>query len=132
VGSGPVIGADGHLEELENALQQIEDLKQKNKRMKEQLRGAVAGYEVGRHDTELRQHGGAECLVSGDSIIRNVESEHVRVQCFPGLRTERLQRVMENRDLGRPDTVIIHAGTNDVRRSVNLDYVMGDVYAFVN
>jgi hypothetical protein len=60
-----------------------------------------------------RQHESAECLVLGDSIIRNVESEYVRVQCFPGIRTEQLQRVMENRDLGRPDTVVIHVGAND-------------------
>jgi hypothetical protein len=43
-----------------------------------------------------RQQEGAECLVLGDSIIRNAESEHVKVQCFPGIRTEQLQRVMEN------------------------------------
>jgi hypothetical protein len=30
-------------------------------------------------------------------------------------------------DLGNPS-----AGANDLRRSVNLDYVMGDVYALVN
>jgi hypothetical protein len=56
----------------------------------------------------------------------------VRVQCFPGIGTEQLQRVMENRDLGRPHTVVIHVGMNDLRRSANLDYVMGDVYALVN
>jgi lysophospholipase L1-like esterase len=67
-----------------------------------------------------------------DSIIRNVESEHVKVQCFPGIKTEQLQRVMENRHLGSPDTVVIHVGTNDLRRTANLDYVMGDVYALVN
>jgi hypothetical protein len=43
------------------------------------------------------QHEGAEYLVLGDSIIRNTESEHVRVHCFLGIRTELLQRVMENR-----------------------------------
>jgi hypothetical protein len=43
-----------------------------------------------------RQHEGAECLVMGDSIIWNVESD-VRVQCFAGIRTEQLQRIMENR-----------------------------------
>jgi hypothetical protein len=62
-----------------------------------------------------RQHEGAECLVFGDSIIWNVESEHVRVQCFPGIRTEQLQRVMKNRDLGSPDTVAIHVSTTDLR-----------------
>jgi hypothetical protein len=51
----------------------------------------------------------------GDSIIWNVESERVRVQCFLAIRTEQLQRVMENRDLRRPDTVVIHVGTNDLR-----------------
>jgi hypothetical protein len=79
-----------------------------------------------------RQHEDAECFVLGDSIIRNVESEHVRVQCFPGIRTEQLQRVMENRDPGSPDTAVIHVGTNDLRRTENFDYVIGDMYAVVN
>jgi hypothetical protein len=39
---------------------------------------------------------------------------------------------MENRDQGSPDTVLIHVGTNDLRQTANLDYVMGDVYALVN
>jgi hypothetical protein len=39
---------------------------------------------------------------------------------------------MENRDLESPDTAVIHVGTNDLRQSANLDYVMGDVYALVN
>jgi hypothetical protein len=61
-----------------------------------------------------------------------MESEHVRAQCFPAFRTEQLQRVMENRDLWNPDTVVIHVDTNDLRRTANLDYVTGDVYALVN
>jgi hypothetical protein len=67
----------------------------------------------------------------GDSIIRNVETEHIRVDCFSGIRVEQLQRVLGNRDLGSPDTVAIQ-GTNDLRRTVTLDYVMGDVCALVN
>jgi len=39
----------------------------------------------------------------------------------------KLHRVIENRDLGSPDTVVIHVGTNDLRRNRNLDYVMGDI-----
>jgi hypothetical protein len=74
-----------------------------------------------------RQDGGSECLLLGDSIIRNVESEHVRLERFPAIRTEQLQRVMENRDLGSPDTAVIRVGTNDLRRTENLDYVMGDI-----
>jgi hypothetical protein len=61
-----------------------------------------------------------------------VASEHVRVQCCPGIRTEQLQRVMENRDLESLDTAVIHVGTNDLRRTEDLDYVMGDMYALVN
>lgn len=104
----------------------MKNLKRKNSALEDQLRGAVA-----RGDTVQRQHD-AECLVLGDSIIRNVEAEHMMVQCFPGIRTEQLQRVMENRELGSPDTVVIHVGTNDLRRTANLDYVMGDVYNLVN
>jgi hypothetical protein len=77
---------------LENALQQIEVLKQKNKELEEQLRGAIAVCEARRRDTVQKQSEEAECLVLGDSIIRNVESEHVRVQCYPGVRTEQLQK----------------------------------------
>ncbi|PNF36340.1 hypothetical protein B7P43_G00510 [Cryptotermes secundus] len=112
-------------EKLENAMKQIEELKRKNRALEDQLRRAIA-----RGDTVQRQQD-AECLVLGDSIIRNVEAEHMRVQCFPGIRTEQPQRVIDNRDLGAHDTVVIHVGTNDLRRTGNLDYVMGDVYALV-
>jgi hypothetical protein len=56
----------------------------------------------------------------------------MKVECFPAIRTEQLHRVIENRDLENPDTVIIHVGTNNLRRTGNLDYVMGDVYDLVN
>jgi hypothetical protein len=102
-------------EKLERALLQIEELKLKKKGLKERLRGVVAECEAGRRDMVQRQHEGAECLVSGGSIIWNVESESVRVQCFLGINIEQLQKVMENRDLGSPDTVVIHVGTNDLR-----------------
>jgi hypothetical protein len=45
---------------------------------------------------------------------------------------EQLHRVIENRDLGNPDNVVIHVGTNDLRRTGNLEYVMGDVCNLVN
>jgi len=56
----------------------------------------------------------------------------MRVECFPGIMTDQLRRVIQNRDLGCSETVVIHVGTNDVRSSRNLDYVMGDVYDLVN
>jgi lysophospholipase L1-like esterase len=39
---------------------------------------------------------------------------------------------MENRDIRSPDTVVIHVGTNNLRRNEDLDYVIGDMYALVN
>jgi hypothetical protein len=53
-------------------------------------------------------------------------------QCFLGIRTEQLHRVIENRDLENPDTIVIHVGTNNSRRTGHLDYVMGNVYDLVN
>jgi hypothetical protein len=73
-------------------------------------------------------------MVESDSIIRNVGTEYsnMNFDFFPCIRTERLHRVIENGDLGNPDTVAIHVGTDDLRRTVNLDYVMGYVYDLVN
>ena len=45
---------------------------------------------------------------------------------------EQLRRVIENRDLGSPDTFVIHVGTDDLRRTGNLLYVMEEVCDLVN
>jgi len=62
-------------------------------------------------------HKGGECLLLGESIIWNVGTEcsDMTVECFPGIRTEQLHRVIEYRDLGSPDPVVIHVGTNSLR-----------------
>ena len=49
-----------------------------------------------------------------------------------GYKTEQLHRVMEKRDLVNPETVIIHVGTNDLRTTRNLEFVMGEVCALVS
>jgi hypothetical protein len=36
-----------------------------------------------------------------------------------------LETLGDNRDFGSPDAVVIHVGTNDMKRTVNLDYVTG-------
>ena len=46
----------------------------------------------------------------------------MKVECFLGIRIEQLQRVIEKEDLRSPDSVVIHVGTNDLRRTGNLDY----------
>jgi len=121
-------------EKLQNAVLQIDDLTRKNKALEEQLRLATAGREVGRRNTVPGDGKVRECLVLGNSIIRNVGSEcsDMKVECFPGIRTEQLLTVIVNRNVGNPDTVVIHVGTNNLRRTGNLDYVMGDVYDLVN
>lgn len=102
--------------------------------MEEQLRVAAAGSEVGRCDKVQGHHEGEKCLGLGDLVIRNVGTEHrnMVVECFPGIRTDQLHIIVVNRDLGNPDTVVIHVGTNGLRRVVNLDYVMLEVYTLVN
>ena len=56
----------------------------------------------------------------------------MRVECFLGIRTDQLRRVIENTDLGRADIVVVHEGTNDVRNFRNLDYIMGGIYDLLN
>jgi hypothetical protein len=105
-----------------------------NKVLEEQLLLTENGKNVGKWDTVTVKPRREKCLVLGDSIVRNVgtENSYMRVECFPEIRADQLQRVMENRDLGCSDAVIIHVGTNNVRRSRNLDCVMGEVYDLVN
>jgi hypothetical protein len=56
----------------------------------------------------------------------------MKVENFQDIRTEKLHRVIENRELGSPDAVFIHVCTNDLRRTENPDYDIGDVYDLVN
>ena len=59
-------------EKLQDALHQIDILTRKNKALEEQLQLAADRREVGRRDTVPGDLKGGECLVLGDSIIRNV------------------------------------------------------------
>jgi hypothetical protein len=38
------------------------------------------------------------------------------VECFPEIKNEHLHRMIGTRDLGSPETVIIHVGANDLRK----------------
>jgi hypothetical protein len=53
------------------------------------------------------------------------------VECFQGIKTEQLQTVIEMRHLGSLETVIIDMGTNDLRTTRDLDFVLGEVYALM-
>ena len=119
-------------EKLRDAQFQIDELKRRNKALEEQLRIRENGKDVGKRDMETVKPGGENCLVMGDSIVRNVGAEkaNMRVECFPGIRSDQLRRVVENRaterrDLGNPDAVVTHVGTNNIKRSRNLDHHPG-------
>jgi hypothetical protein len=107
-------------EKLQNALLQIDDLTRKNKALENHLRLVADGREVGRSNTASGGLRGAECLVLGNWIIRNVGTEcsDMKTKCFQGIRTELLHRVIGNTDLGCPDTVVIRAGTKELEISI--------------
>jgi hypothetical protein len=75
---------------------------------------------------------GGECLLLGETIVCNVGADwlDLKVECFPGIRTGQLRRVIVNRDFGSPDT-LIHVGTNNVKRARNY-YVTGGAYDLIN
>ena len=70
----------------------------------------------------------------GESIIWNAGTEcsDMNVECFLGIRTEQLHSIIKRRGLGSSDNVVIHVGTNNLRRTENRHYVMGDVFDFIN
>ena len=85
----------------------------------------------GERDTLPTKQKVTKCMVVSHSIVWNVEAERadMKVECFPGIKTEQLHWVMEMRDLVGPETFIIHVGTNDLRTTWNLGSVTGEVYA---
>jgi hypothetical protein len=117
-------------EKLQKALLQIDGLTRKNKALEEQLRLAAAG----RQDTVPGHLKGGECLVLGNSIMQNVGTEcsNMRVECFLGIRMEQLHRVTETTDLGKPRHSHYPCRYKQLKRTGNLNYVMGDVHDLAN
>jgi len=112
-------------EDLQNVLQQIDELKARKRELEAKLLMAGTGNTKQKVTT---------CVVVGDSKLRTVGAEHadMMMECFPGIKTEQLHTVIENRDLGSPETVVIHVDTNDMRTTRNLGFIMGEVYALVS
>jgi len=73
------------------------------------------------------------CVVVNDSVLRNYGAEHadMMVECFPRIETLELHRVIDKRYLRSKANIFIHVGTNNMRKTRNLDFAMGVVYAFV-
>jgi hypothetical protein len=97
-------------EKLQEALNQIDALTRKNKTLEEQRRLTTDGREVSMSDNVKGHPKSGECLVLVDSIIRKVGTEcsGLKVECFPGIRTEQLRMVIVNRDFGSPEAVVIN------------------------
>lgn len=121
----------GLQEQLQEALSQVNDLKVKNRELEAKLKVTKA-EEKG---SILAENKGAKCLVVGDSLVRNVGLGHsdMMVECFPGIKTVQLHKVLEKREPAgaETETVILHVGTNDLSEMRNLDYIMGGAYALV-
>ena len=91
----------------------------------------------GKRDTMLAHPDVTKCMVVGDSILRNHGAEHaeMNVECFPGIKTEQLHRMMELQELVNPETVTIDVGANDMEKEQcrrNLDFVKGVLYVLVS
>jgi hypothetical protein len=72
-------------------------------------------------------------MVVGSLMLGNVCAEHsdMVVECFQGIENQQLHRVIENSALNVPETLLIHAGTNDMRTTVNLNFLLGKTYDLV-
>ena len=124
-------------EDLQNTLRQIVELKARSRELDAKLLPMGTGKRERERERERgrvpRKQRVMKCVVVGDSILGDVGAEHadVIVECIPGIKTEQLHGMIEKRDLGSPETVIIHVGTNDMRATRNLNFVMAEVYMCV-
>jgi hypothetical protein len=58
-------------------------------------------------------------MVVGGLMLPNVGAQHtdMMVESIQAIETEQLHKVVEKRGLSSPETVIIHMGTNDLRKT---------------
>jgi hypothetical protein len=72
-------------ENLRGVQIQIEELKQRNKALEEQLLLTENGKDAGKGDMVMVKSVDEKCLVLGDPIVRNVgvEKSNMRIECFP-------------------------------------------------
>lgn len=103
-------------EKLERAEQRVKDLEEENVRLRQR-----------------KEKGSAECVVIGDSMVRYVAEENpeLEVECYPGIGVEKMKDIIEQRERGEPKKIILHVGTNDLRRR-SVDYIMADLYDLVS
>jgi hypothetical protein len=77
-------------------------------------------------------------VVLGDSLLKFAGEECKRkgydVRCFPGIRIEELRHQVEKIDwkMVCPDVIVIHAGTNNIRRGISATKIMGETMDLVD
>ena len=96
-------------EDLQTALQQTDELKARSSELEAKL--LLTG--AGKIETVSAKQKFTKRMLVSDSMLRNVGAVHagLMVECFPGIKTVELHRVIDERDLGSPETVIIHVCT---------------------
>ena len=78
-----------------------------------------------------------KAIVLGDSILKYsgevCKSKGYEVRCFPGINIAELKTKVENMDLRQkcPEVIVVHAGTNDIRKGVYAEEIMGDMMDLV-
>jgi hypothetical protein len=115
-------------EALQNSLRQIEVLMARNRQLEEKLRlmGAVM------RDIVLAKQKDAKLMVMVDSVLqcwsRTYRYNGGQLSGDYGRAATQSER---KRDLGKPEAVIICVGTNDLRTTINLDFLMEEKYVLV-
>jgi hypothetical protein len=119
--------------------QELDELRMEMSELRERLRRAEEKTRFLEEENRRlsRQRRGEElvekrCVVIGDSIIKYVgqQKPELRVKAYPGIRIDELKCQMERREEGNPSVIIVHVGSNDLRREV--DFIMGDMYDLIS
>ena len=109
------------------------------KEVVEEGKGALASLQMcGVLPGSAVKKGTPRVRIMGDSLLRHAgempRHKGYVVDCFPGVRTEGLERIIgrmkteEKTNGGNDEVVVIHVGTNDVKRARTSDHVVGWVW----
>jgi hypothetical protein len=70
-----------------------------------------------------------KCMGVGDTIVRNVGSEHADMECFPGIKAEKLHS--DGKEGARLCRDANYTCGYNLGTTRNLDFIMGEVYTLV-
>lgn len=118
------------MKELEEEKERVKALTIENEELKLRCSKSDDGGMVGKEGKVKKCD---DILVLGDSLIRYsgdvCRREGAVVECLPGIRSEQLGRKIESMvDKREEKVVLIHVGTNDIKRAISDDHVVGEIY----